>query len=143
MTPGAGSTIGGNVSFTVDGAPATSGNTTYTGTSLEALTFNIDGQTFTLAGDPAAEVVFQNGALYDITFAQELNGSSTTNRFDLQTSGGYAFYYNNELAESAGTFALATDPSTSPVPEPGSLALFATGLLCGAGGIYRRFATPS
>lgn len=141
LTPGAGSTIGGSGSFTIDGAPASTGISEYTVAlgNLDALSFTLAGQTFSLAGDTNALVEFLNGNLYDITFAQELNGN-TNNRYALHTTSVYAFYYNNELSESAGTFSVSQISSASPVPEPGSLALLATGLLGGAGSLYRRFA---
>ena len=139
LTPGAGSTIGGSGSFTVEGAPVSSGISKYTAASgnLDALSFSLAGETFSLAGDTTALVEFLNGSLYDITFAEQLDGS-TNHRYDLQTSGGYAFYYNNELSESAGTFAATQAPSPSPVPEPGTLALLVTGLLGGAAILHRR-----
>jgi hypothetical protein len=152
LTPTQGS-IGGSGFFIVDGPPASSTtpgvaeNTSYSGASLEALTFNIGGQTFTLAGDPTALVVLQteNGSvsLYDITFSEELN-SGTDNRFDLQTSNPYLFSYNDEGTNATGHLTdLQLAPSASPVPEPGSLALFATGLFGGAATLYRRHATRS
>src|ERR1700722_16292986 len=125
LTPTSGS-IGGTGSFTIASTPPATGQVTYSEANgnLSALSFLIDGQTFTLAGDTAAKVVFLNGSLSDITFAEQIGTSP--NRFDLQTSGVYAFYYNNELSESAGNFTatLASDL----VPEPASLALFATAL---------------
>jgi len=141
LSPGAGSTIGGTGTFTIDGAPAATGNTTYSlaNNNLSALSFTLSGQTFTLAGDTDAFVVFQNGSLYDITFAQEL-GTGTNNRFALHTTANYAFYFNNELSASYGTFTASQVPSTSPVPEPASLLLLTTGLLGGAGMLYRRMA---
>jgi hypothetical protein len=145
LTPGDHSTIGGSGSFTIEGAPAASGNSEFSIASgnLDALTFNIGGQTFSLAGDTDAFVVFQNGKLYDITFAQELNGQTTDNRYDLQTTSGYSFYYDNENSRSTGTFSVSDSSTSSPVPEPGSLALLATGLFGGAGSLYRRFASRS
>ena len=141
LSPAAGSTIGGTGTFTIDGAPAATGNTTYSlaNNNLSDLSFTLAGQTFTLAGDTDAFVVFQNGSLYDITFAQEL-GTGTNNRFALHTTANYAFYFNNELSASYGTFTASQVPSTSPVPEPASLLLLTTGLLGGAGMLYRRMA---
>lgn len=141
LTPGAGSTIGGTGSFTIDGAPAATGNTTYSLAlgNLNDLTFTLAGQTFNLAGDTNAFVVFQNGFLYNITFAQEL-GTGTNDRYALHTTGNYAFYYNNEQSLSAGTFTAAEVPGTPSVPEPASLLLLTTGLLGGAGMLYRRMA---
>lgn len=141
LTPGAGSTIGGTGTFTIDGAPAATGNTTYSlaNNNLSDLSFTLAGQTFSLAGDPDAFVVFQNGVLYNITFAQEL-GTGTNDRYALHTTGNYAFYYNNEMSLSAGSFTASLAPSPSPVPEPASLLLLTTGLLGGAGMLYRRMA---
>lgn len=151
LNPNPGS-IGGTGSFTIDAPPtfssnpAVTTNTTYTGAAaLEALTFNIDGQTFTLAGDPTAEVVLStlNGvvSLNDITFSEELN-SGTNNRYDLQVSNPYQFSFNNEQTNATGFISTNLQlVSSSPVPEPGSLALLATGLFAGAGSFYRRLKT--
>jgi hypothetical protein len=52
LTPNQGSLYGGTGTLTIEGAPAVNGNSDYTvaAGNLDALTFNIDGQTFTLAG---------------------------------------------------------------------------------------------
>ncbi len=141
LTPGAGSTIGGTGSLTIEGAPVSPGVSTYTVAlgNLDNLSFNLAGQSFSLPGVGNALVQFVDGSLTDITFAQEL-GRGTDNRFSLQTSGVYAFYYNNELSGSFGTFTATPASSPSPVPEPSSLLLFATGLIGAAGLLYFRMA---
>ena len=139
---------GGSGTITLAFAPASSGITTYSQANgqLQGLTFTVDNQTFSLAGDPSATVEFLNGQLYNISFAQTIG--SSPNRFTLDTSAVYAFYYNDGQAESAGslTAALATDtadpgstePTTNPTPEPGSLLLLATALAGGAFFLVRR-----
>ncbi len=139
LTPNSGSLYGGTGVLTLATAPSANGLTTYTeATGLQGLTFTLDNQTFTLAGStgtPLAE--FLNGSIYDITFADQIG--SNPYRFDLQTSGVYAFYYDNELSESSGTFTAAAAPNASPVPEPSTLALFGTGVLGLAGAARRKF----
>ena len=140
---------GGSGTITLASAPASSGITTYSQANgqLQGLTFTVDNQTFSLAGDPSATVEFLNGQLYNISFAQTIG--SSPNRFTLDTSAVYAFYYNDGQAESAGslTAALANTPpdssstqppSTGATPEPGSLLLLATALAGGAFFVVRR-----
>ena len=105
----------------------------------------IGNQDFSLAGYPTATVEFLNGQLYNISFAQTVG--SSPNRFTLDTSGVYAFYYNDGQAESAGSITAtpavipdlgSTQPASSPTPEPGTLLLFVTALVGRAILLFRR-----
>ncbi|HEV2710193.1 MAG TPA: PEP-CTERM sorting domain-containing protein [Edaphobacter sp.] len=143
LTPDGGSLYGGTGTITLNNAPSTSGISDYTQANggLLDVTFNIDGQDFSLAGANGTTLVrFLNGSLNDITFAETIG--TTPSRFTLDSTARYSFYYNDGQAVSYGTFSAAPgDPtSPSPVPEPSSLLLFATGLLGGATILYRRMA---
>ncbi|HTD96918.1 MAG TPA: PEP-CTERM sorting domain-containing protein [Edaphobacter sp.] len=132
----------GTGTIVLDSAAPTSGlSQAYKlGSGLEDLTFTIGGQTFDLAHatSPSTTLVqFLNGSIYDITFAEQLG--TTPNRYSLMTTSGYVFSYADLSKNSTGTFTVSLAPSTSPVPEPGSLALLGTGLIGGAGTLFRRF----
>jgi len=141
-------TYGGNGTIIVSSAPSTFELTTYSAAAgnLQGLTFVIDNQTFSLAGDPSASVEFLDGKLYNISFAQTVGSSPS--RFTLDTSGVYAFYYNDGLAESAGNLSAtlaatptdpsSTQPASAATPEPGSLLLLASALLAGGFFLFRR-----
>jgi|GEM_PF-1492216 len=142
LVPRAGSPFGGTGTITIDAAPSSSGITDYTKANgtLDYLAFTIDNQTFTLGGANGNTLVrFLNGQLNDITFA-ETAGSSPL-RFTLDTTSGYAFYYDDGQAASYGTMTASPinqfSDKTSPVSEPASLVLFGTGLLLSIGLLYR------
>jgi hypothetical protein len=145
LTPNAGSLFGGTGHFTIESAPAAIGNSDYTvaAGNLNALTFEINNQTFSLAGSNGTALIrFQNGVLNNITFAQQIG--NTPNRFSLASTTSYAFSYNNLQATSYGTFTAtraAAPTGISPVPEPTSLALLGTGLLGAAGAVVRTIAS--
>jgi hypothetical protein len=147
LTPTSGP-FGGSGAITLSSAPSSYGISTFSQAngSLQGLTFTVDNQTFSLSGYPNATVEFLNGQLYNISFAQTIG--SSPNRFTLDTSGVYAFYYNNGQSESAGSItavptdtsdSTSTTPTTSPTPEPGTLLLLATALLGGGFLLFRRF----
>jgi hypothetical protein len=141
---------GGSGTITLASAPAIAGISTFSQANgqLQNLTFTIDNQTFSLAGYPSATVEFLDGQLYNISFAQTIGTSP--NRFTLDTSGVYAFYYNNGQSESDGSIAAtpadfpdessSTEQSAgaSATPEPGSIILLATALLGGGFLVFRR-----
>jgi hypothetical protein len=135
LTADQGSPYSGTGTLTIEGAPSTSGISDYTiaNGKLDALTFNIDGQNFSIAdaGVSGTLVRFLNGTLNDITFSEQVGTSPF--RFALHSTANYAFYYDNELKVSTGTIT-----AIAPAPEPGSLALLGTGLLGGAGVLFRR-----
>ena len=108
----------------LNAAPAaSSGLTNYAISQVSSLTFTVDGHSFAYpgGGSQLSAVEFLNGALYDITFAQQVGA------YTLDTTGGYAFYYPDQtgrtvLASGTMTAALAA------VPEPATWAMMIVGL---------------
>jgi hypothetical protein len=97
--------------------------------------FLIDGVSFS---GTATSVEFLNGAFYNASFSEQVG--SSPNRFDLQTSGSYVFYFDNELQEASGTITAVPAATSSVTPEPSGIALLGTGLLGIAGVVRRRLA---
>jgi hypothetical protein len=142
LTPTSG-VYGGTGSFTLAGAP-TNNVDYFTTNGLEALSFTIDGQTFSLANETPGNaantlVEFQSGNIWDITFAETIG--SGLNSLTLDTAGNYAFFYSNNgiEQESSGTFTDTPAPPNAVTPEPTGIALLGTGLLGLAGVVRRRF----
>jgi hypothetical protein len=107
-------------------APTASGVTNYTAAQVSGLTFTVAGQTFTASPGSVSAVQFLNGALNDITFAQEIGASP--NRYALHTTSGYAFYYNNEQSAAYGTITARPATMAAAVPEPSAWLLMVTGI---------------
>ncbi len=129
---------------------------TPTGDSSTYLTTGLGTITDTLS-TPSSYFGFYSGSLdyYSIVTLQESNGSSTTingaqlaSEFGIQDNGVNS-YYLNFFADPGTTFTAATFASngfsleidnvaTAAIPEPGSVATLAGGLLILAGAIRRR-----
>jgi hypothetical protein len=104
---------------------------------VTALSFTIDGQTFS-KGDGTSTlgaVEFLDGNFYDITFADTKGPNSA--RFTLDTSGVFAFYYDNGQKVDGGTISASVAPP-AVTPEPSSIMLLGSGLLAAAGLMRKR-----
>src|SRR5262249_44531463 len=101
LTDSANPTYSGTGSITLNTAPFSSGLTSYAAGQYSGLSFTIAGQTFTAPPGTVSAVQFLNGSFYDITFAETIGASPS--RYALQTTGGYAFYYNDLQSVAYGT----------------------------------------
>lgn len=147
LTNVVGNVAGGTGSFTVDSTPV-GAFTTFSeggaaGSALTALSFNIGGDTFTLANSVGgANAVFLSGSLFNILYSGTLaNNSKVT--ISLASNGlQYAFYDQLTGLNSIGNIT-ATEAVVTPVasaPEPSTLMLLGTGMLSAAGIARRKFA---
>jgi hypothetical protein len=117
----------GTGTITLATAPNPSGLSMYGTGQYSNLSFTVDNQTFTAPPGTVSAVEFLSGSFYDITFSETIG--TTPNRFTLDTTGGYAFYYNNLQSEASGsiTASLATTPPVA-TPEPATIAVLGAGL---------------
>jgi len=112
------STYDGTGTITLGSAPSATSQSNY---ASAAVTFVIDGESFS---GTASSVQFLDGNFRNASFSEQIGSSPF--RFDLQTSGVFAFYYDNELQEASGTIISTLAPAATPLP--GALPLFAGGL---------------
>ena len=122
----------GTGTITLSTAPSATG---LTNEGSAPVTFLIDGEMFS---GTATNVQFLNGAFYNASFSEQIGTSP--NRFDLQTSGVYAFYYADEHQAASGNITSSLAAPSSVTPEPSSFALLGSGLLGAAGVLKRRWA---
>lgn len=118
LTDPTNSTYDGTGTITLTSAPDPTG---LSGPVSAPVTFLVDGVSFS---GTATSVEFLDGNFYNASFSEQVGSSPV--RFDLQTSGVYAFYYNNELSEASGTITSSLAPAATPIPA--ALPLFAGGL---------------
>jgi hypothetical protein len=120
------STYDGSGTITLSSAPSPTGLSNF---GSAAVTFLVDGESFS---GTATSVEFLDGSFYNASFSEQIGSSPV--RFSLDTSGVYAFYYNNEGQDASGTIASTLAPTATPIPA--ALPLFASAL--GATGLLAR-----
>lgn len=132
-----GSPYSGSGVLTLNAPVNPSGQQDVLGTVV-SLSFTIDGQTFDYPGSGASLTVvrFFNGALNDITFAQQIGVSP--NRYALFTTAGFTFDYGDTRIQENGQMTATLE--TAAVSEPTGLAMLGVGLLglAGLGFVQRR-----
>jgi|SRR6185312_8007003 len=116
------STYSGVGTITLDSLPDPNWLSSY---ASAPVTFLIDGQSFS---GTATSVQFLFGGFWNASFSEEIGVSPL--RFDLQTSGVYAFYFADEQQAAYGSITSTLASSAAPVvtPLPAALPLFVSGL---------------
>ena len=114
-------TYNGTGTITLDFAPSSNSETDYGTNTQEAVTFSIDGQTFS---GFATSVQFLNGNFRNATFAESIGVSPL--RFKLGTTGGFIFDYANDQQDASGAITSVLAPAATPLPA--ALPMFAGGL---------------
>jgi hypothetical protein len=112
------STYDGTGTITLSSAPSPTGLSSL---GSAAVTFLVDGESFS---GTASSVEFLDGSFYNASFSEQIGSSPV--RFSLDTSGVYAFYYDNEGQDASGTITSTLAPSATPLPA--ALPLFASAL---------------
>ena len=106
----------GTGTITLSSAPSNNSQSNYTSA---AVMFLVDGESFS---GTATSVQFLDGNFRNASFSEQIG--STPVRFDLATTSGYIFYYDNESEDASGTIT----STLAPTPLPAALPLFAGGL---------------
>jgi len=115
--------------------------TTTTGNAFtESYTFTLSTAStvsFLLNSSPTQSVVFTSASLGATTYTP-VGGATTAIAFNTGTlnTGTYTFVFSG-LDKTQGTVGVTGSSTVSPVPLPGALVLFGSGLL-GLGGVARR-----
>jgi hypothetical protein len=126
-------TASGTGDFTINGPVSLTGFDAFDEAlgNLTALDFTIAGNSFNLSDDPGAAVLFSSGSLIVVAYA----GTDDPSLQIALGTGNLAFNYLDS-ANGDNSFGLI-EYALAPVPEPGTLAVLASGLL-GIGFFFRR-----